>query len=111
MLYLNISQLLEKLSCSLDSAHFLAKGSIRAALEAMHTRMYAFLRWRADRKHISESLEHLASYNGADMYKYNMLYTLNLNQHVLTPESRYTKRTARTMSLISDDIAARSPFY
>ena len=41
VLYLCISQLLEKLSCSLDSAHFLAKGSMDAALEAMHTRMYA----------------------------------------------------------------------
>ena len=60
-----------------------------AALEETHTRMYAFLRWRADRKHISESLEHLASYNRADMYKYNMLYTLNVNWHVLTFESEH----------------------
>ena len=28
-----------------------------------------------------------ASYNGADMYKYNMIYTFKINQHVLTPES------------------------
>ena len=32
-------------------------------------------------------LEHLASYKGADMYKYNMLYTFKINQDVLTPES------------------------
>ena len=31
-----------------------------AALEAMHTRMYALLRWRTYRKHLTESLEHLA---------------------------------------------------
>ena len=37
----------------------------------------------------SESLEQLASYNGADMYKYNMLYTFKINQDVLTPESLY----------------------
>ena len=35
----------------------------------------------------SESLEQLASYNGADMYKYNMLYIFKINQDVLTPES------------------------
>ena len=33
------------------------------------------------------SLEQLASYNGADMYKYNMIYTFKINQNVLTPES------------------------
>ena len=38
----------------------------------------------------SESLEQLASYNGADMYKYNMLYTFKINQDVLTPESYKT---------------------
>ena len=32
-------------------------------------------------------LEHLASYNGADMHKYNTLYTHRLARHVLTPES------------------------
>ena len=32
-------------------------------------------------------LEHLASDNGADMHKYNTLYTHKLNWHVLTPES------------------------
>ena len=32
-------------------------------------------------------LEHLAMYNGADMYKYNTLYTHKLNQHVLTHEA------------------------
>ena len=35
----------------------------------------------------SEPLEQLASHNGADMYKYNMLYTFKINQDVLTPES------------------------
>ena len=37
----------------------------------------------------SESLEQLASYNGADMHKYNLIYTFKINQHVLTPESYY----------------------
>ena len=58
-----------------------------AALEAMHTWKYALLRWRINNKHFSESLEQLASYNGADMYKYNMIYTFKINQDVLTPES------------------------
>ena len=58
-----------------------------AALEAMHTRTYALLRWRINNNHFSESLEQLASYNGADMYKYNILYTIKLIEHVLTPES------------------------
>ena len=45
------------------------------------------LRWRTYRKPISEFLEHLASYNGADMHKYNTLYTRKLSWHVLTPTS------------------------
>ena len=45
------------------------------------------LRWRTYRKPISEFLEHLASDNGADMHKYNMLYTHILAEHILTPES------------------------
>jgi len=45
------------------------------------------LRWRTYRKPISEFLEHLASYNGADMHKYNTLYTRTLSWHVLTPTS------------------------
>ena len=53
----------------------------------MHTRMYALLRWRTYRKSLSEFLEHLASYNGADMRKYNTLYTRKLSVHVLPPES------------------------
>ena len=32
-------------------------------------------------------LEHLASDNGADMHKYNTLYTRTLNHHVLTSTS------------------------
>ena len=35
-------------------------------------------------------LEHLASYNGADMHKYNTLYTHRLAQHVFAPESNVT---------------------
>ena len=65
----------------------LAKSSTDAALEAMHTRMYALLRWRTYIVPLSEFLEHLASYNGADMRKYNTLYTRKLSVHVLTPES------------------------
>ena len=63
-----------------------------AALEAMHTWKYALLRWRINKKHFPESLEQLASYNGADMYKYNMIYTFKINQDVLTPESGYIKK-------------------
>ena len=63
-----------------------------AALEAMHTRMYALLRWRTYRIPLSEFLEHLASDNGADMHKYNTLYTHSLNQHALTSESSHTKK-------------------
>ena len=65
----------------------LAKSSTDAALEAMHTRMYALLRWRTYIVPLSEFLEHLVSDNGADMHKYNTLYTHRLNIHVLTPES------------------------
>ena len=62
-----------------------------ADLEAMHIWQYALLRWRINNKHFSESLEQLASYNGADMYKYNMIYTFKINQDVLTPESYLVK--------------------
>ena len=53
----------------------------------MHTRRYALLRWRTYRISLSEFLEHLASYNGADMRIYNTLYTRKLSVHVLPPES------------------------
>ena len=55
----------------------------------MHTRMHALLRWRTYTMPLSEFLEHLASDNGADMHKYNTLYTHKLNWHVLTPGSVY----------------------
>ena len=42
------------------------------------------------RKPLSELLEPPASDNGADMYKYNTLYTHKSDRHVLTPESCYT---------------------
>ena len=42
------------------------------------------------KKPLSEFLEHLASDNGADMYKYNTLYTARYTQHVLSPEYLYT---------------------
>ena len=77
----------EKLRCSWNSAKYLAKSSTDAALEAMHTRMYALLRWRTYRRHLSEFLEHLASDNGADIHKHNTLYTHRLYWHVLTPNS------------------------
>ena len=66
---------------------YLAKSSTDAALEAMHTRMYALLRWRTYRIPLSEFLEHLASDNGADMHKYNTLYTVKFTKHVLTSEA------------------------
>ena len=58
---------------------YLAKSSTDAALEAMHTGMYAGFG--------GERVEHLASDNGADMHKYNTLYTHALDWHVLPPES------------------------
>ena len=84
-----------------------------AALEAMHTWKYALLRWRINNKHFSESLEQLASYNGADMYNYNMLYTFKINEDVLTPESLvyktedakhrfYMRRAAKRIANIID---------
>ncbi len=42
---------------------------------------------------ISEFLEHLASDNGADMHKYNTLYTHTFSLHVLIPESYIQKGT------------------
>ena len=68
-----------------------------AALEAMHTRMYALLRWRTYRIPLSEFLEHPASDNGADMHKYNTLYTRTLNQHVLTSTS-YCEKMKQNLS-------------
>ena len=65
----------EKLRCSYNSVMYLAKSSTDAALEAMHTGMYALLRWRTYTVPLPEFLEHLASDNGADMHKYNTLYT------------------------------------
>ena len=53
-----------------------------AALEETHTGMYAFLRWRTAYKHMAESLEHLASYNGAEIHALNTLYTLKLEGHM-----------------------------
>ena len=38
-------------------------------------------------------LEHLASDNGADMHKYNTLYTHTFSLHVLIPESYIQKGT------------------
>ena len=35
-------------------------------------------------------LEHLAADNGADMHKYNTLYTARYTQHILSPEYLYT---------------------
>ncbi len=49
-------------------------------LEAMHTRMYAGFG--------GERVEHLASDNGADMHKYNTLYTHRLIVHVLSPSKK-----------------------
>ena len=53
----------------------------------MHTRMYAGFGGERIERPLSEFLEHLASDNGADMHKYNTLYTHRLIMHVLTPES------------------------
>ena len=50
---------------------YLAKSSTDAALEAMYIWMYAGFG--------GERVEHLASDNGADMHKYNTLYTSPLN--------------------------------
>ena len=55
----------------------------------MHTRMYAGFGGERIERPLSEFLEHLASDNGADMHKYNTLYTRTLSLHVLTPTSFY----------------------
>ena len=64
---------------------YLAKSSTDAALEAMHIWMYAGFG--------GERVEHLASDNGADMHKYNTLYTHTFSLHVLIPESYIQKGT------------------
>ena len=73
----------EKHSCFWCSAHIPAKAGTDAGLAATsHGWLFCsdgdcFLLL------LSEFLEHLASYNGADMHKYNLLYTKN--QPVWTP--------------------------
>lgn len=52
----------EKLRCSYGSAQCTAKVSMDADLDAIG---------RQIAEHLSEPLEHLALYNGADMNKYN----------------------------------------
>ena len=64
----------------------------------MHTRMYAGFGGEHIERPLSEFLEHLASDNGADMHKYNTLYTRKLSWHVLTPTSLHNVRHSRTMS-------------
>jgi len=53
----------------------------------MHTLMYAGFGGERIERPLSEFLEHLASDNGADIHKYNTLYTRTLSWHVLTPTS------------------------
>ena len=53
----------------------------------MHTLMYAGFGGERIERPLSEFLEHLASDNGADIHKYNTLYTHRVNWHVLTSES------------------------
>ena len=46
------------------------------------------------------------------MYKYNMLYTIKFIEHVLTPESCYTKKTPEIpMSLRRRDRIRTCDFY
>ena len=52
-----------------------AKIRMDSDLEAMHTRMYALLRWRTYIKPFQKSLEHPAPNNGADTHKLTTLYT------------------------------------
>ena len=52
-----------------------AGANMDVGAEAMHTGMYALLRWQMYRIPFSEFLEQLASDNGADMHKYNTIYT------------------------------------
>ena len=61
---------------------------------------YLHSRRRINNKHFSESLEQLASYNGADMYKYNMLYTFKINHDVFTPESYSYKINASHLFIL-----------
>ena len=79
MLYLYISAPLYKARCSKDSGKYF----YLYANEAKHTSMYALLLlWR------EQSPKNIyASHKCRDMYKYNVLYTIKLIEHVLTPES------------------------
>ena len=78
----------KKLSCSLGSVYRAATDGMDAGQVAnSHGRL--ILQLGGSRNIFSEPLEQLASHNGADMYKYNMLYTFKINQHVLTPTSSY----------------------
>ena len=53
-----------------------------------------------------------ASHKSRDMYKYNMLYTIKFIEHVLTPESCYTKKTPEfPMSLRRRDRIRTCDFY
>ena len=54
MLYLCISRLLEEALMFLGLCSLHSKSGMDAALEAMHTRTYALLRWRIN-KNISQS--------------------------------------------------------
>ncbi len=58
-----------------------------AALEALHTRMYAGFGGGRHIRYMSEFLEHLASDNGAEMHHHNTLYTHKLNEDI--PALRY----------------------
>ena len=46
-------------------------------------------------------LEHLASYNGADMHKYNTLYTRTLSWNVLTKTS-YNRTNKYLIFILTD---------
>ena len=56
-------------------------------------------------------LEHLASDNGADMHKYNTLYTRRLNWHVLTPESYQAITKPKTGKPPHDTMSHNSTYY
>ncbi len=65
----------KKLSCSRDSVHRIATAGMDAGCVANSHGGLILQRWRKQKYFFSESLEQPASDNGADMHKYNMIYT------------------------------------
>ena len=104
VLYLCISRLLEEAQMFLGLCSHTSQNRHGCRFRSNAYKDVCLLRWRTYRNPISEFLEHLASYNGADMHKYNTLYTRKLSWHVLTPTSQLLDFVASSQ-LISRSLA------